>query len=58
MPTILQKLADVLPLTQVIKLLKSVSLNLSIDNAMLPTLVISILAVICIGVSIKFFRWE
>ena len=58
MPTALQKVADIFPLTQGIKLLKSASLNLSIDNEMLPILVISILAVICIGVAIKFFRWE
>ncbi|MBA4509150.1 ABC transporter permease, partial [Clostridium sporogenes] len=58
MPTALQKVADILPLTQGIKLLKSVSLNLSIDNVILPILVVSMLAVICIGISIKFFRWE
>lgn len=58
MPTALQKVADILPLTQGIKLLKNTSLNLSIDNVMLPILVISTLAIICIGVSIKFFRWE
>lgn len=58
MPTSLQKVADILPLTQGIKLLKSASLNLSIDNVILPILVISILSVICIWVSIKFFRWE
>lgn len=58
MPIALQKVSDILPLTQGIKLLKSASLNLSIDNKMLPILVISILAVICIGVAIKFFRWE
>lgn len=58
MPTAFQRLADILPLTQGIKLLKSASLNLSIDNVILPILVISITAVICIVVSIKFFRWE
>lgn len=58
MPIALQKVSDILPLTQGIKLLKSASLNLSIDNEMLPILVISILTVICIGVAIKFFRWE
>ncbi|HAR86686.1 MAG TPA: multidrug ABC transporter permease [Clostridium sp.] len=57
-PTVLQKVADILPLAQGIKLLKSASLNLSIDNAILPILVISILVVICSGVAIKFFRWE
>jgi len=58
MPIALQKVADILPLTQGIKLLKRASLNLSIDNVMLPILVISILAIVCIGVSIKFFKWE
>lgn len=58
MPTALQKVADILPLTHGIKLLKSASLNLSMDNAILPILVVSILAVICIGISIKLFRWE
>ncbi|WP_143316550.1 ABC transporter permease [Clostridium sp. HBUAS56017] len=58
MPKAIQKVADILPLTQGIKLLKRASLNLTIDNAILPILVISTLAVICIGVSIKFFRWE
>ena len=57
-PSVLQKVADILPLAQGIKLLKSASLNLSIDNEILPILVISILVVICSSVAIKFFRWE
>lgn len=58
MPTALQKVADILPLTQGIKLLKSVSLSLSINNAVIPIYIIGILAVICSGISIKFFKWE
>lgn len=58
MPTTLQKVADIFPLTQGIKLLKSVSLNLKFDHAIIPITVVSILAVVCIGISIKFFRWE
>lgn len=58
MPIALQKVADILPLTQGIKLLKRASLNLSIDNTILLILAISTLAVVCIWVSIKFFRWE
>ncbi|WP_010075255.1 ABC transporter permease [Clostridium cellulovorans] len=58
MPTALQKVADILPLTQGIKLLKNASLNLNLDNVILPILVVSAITVICIGVSIKFFRWE
>ena len=58
MPKALQKVADILPLTQGIKLLKNASLNLTLDNAIVSILVISTLAVICTGISIKFFRWE
>lgn len=58
MPSILQKFADIMPLTQGIKLLKNVSLNLPIDNVILPIVVMGIIAVMCIGVSIKCFKWE
>ncbi len=58
MPTALQKVADILPLTQGIKLLKAASLGLPTANGLLPVIVMVALAVICIGVSIKFFRWE
>jgi len=57
MPKTLQKVADVLPLTQGIKLLKAASLGLPIDSVFLPILIMVALAAICIGVSIKFFKW-
>ncbi len=58
MPTALQKIANILPLTQGIKLLKSASLGLQSENIFVPLLVMASIAIICIGVSIKFFRWE
>jgi len=58
MPVALQKAADILPLTQGIKLLKAASLDLPIDSVLLPVIVMIALAVTCIGVSIRFFRWE
>ncbi|MGF7059053.1 ABC transporter permease [Brassicibacter mesophilus] len=58
MPVALQKVADVLPLTQGIKLLKAASLGLPVDSVLLPIIVMIVLAVICIAVSIQFFRWE
>ena len=58
MPETLQKVADVLPLTQGIKLLKAASLGLPMDSVFLPILIMVALAVICIGISIKFFKWE
>lgn len=58
MPTALQKIADILPLTQGIKLLKSASLNLMIDSVMIPIIVMSAIAVICTGVALRFFKWK
>ncbi len=58
MPKALQKVADFMPLTQGIKLLKVTSLGLPSDGVLLPIFVMSVLAIICVGVSIRFFRWE
>lgn len=58
MPTALQNVADILPLTQGIKLLKAASLGLSMDEVIFPIIVMIVLAVICIIISIKFFKWE
>ncbi|MEM1485516.1 ABC transporter permease [Oscillospiraceae bacterium PP1C4] len=58
MPAVLQKVADILPLTQGIKLLKAASLGLPADSVLLPIIVMIALAVVCMGISIKFFRWE
>lgn len=58
MPTTLQKIADVLPLTQGIKLLKATSLNLPIDSVFIPIAVMIIISVICTTISLCFFKWE
>jgi ABC-2 type transport system permease protein len=58
MPAALQKVVDFLPLTQGIKLLKATSLGLPINSVLIPVMVMSVLAIICIGISLKFFRWE
>lgn len=58
MPAALQKTADILPLTQGIKLLKAASLGLPIDGVLLPVIVMLLIAVICITISLRFFKWE
>ncbi|QII81198.1 ABC transporter permease [Jeotgalibaca arthritidis] len=58
MPIALQKVADILPLTQGIKLLKAASLGLAVDSVLIPIIIISTLTVICITISLKFFKWE
>jgi len=45
-------------LTQGIKLLKAAALGLPVDSVLLPIIVMIALAVVCITVSIRFFRWE
>lgn len=58
MPVSLQKASDFLPLTQGIKLLKTASLGLPADNVLVPVIVMVVLAVACIAVSVRFFKWE
>ncbi|PAQ14721.1 ABC transporter [Bacillaceae bacterium SAOS 7] len=58
MPEGLQRIADILPLTQGIKLIKAASLGIEIDSVLLPIIIMGIVSVICIGLSIKFFKWE
>ncbi len=58
MPVTLQKVADLLPLTQGIKFLKAASLGLPINNVFIPAIVMSVIAVICTTISLRFFKWE
>lgn len=58
MPSAMQKAADILPLTQGIKLLKAASLSLPAESVLLPIVIMIVLAIVCITVSIKCFRWE
>ena len=58
MPATLQKVADILPLTQGIKILKAAILNITIENVIPSIFVMIFLALTCIWISIKFFKWE
>lgn len=58
MPTALQKISNILPLTQGIKLLKTASLGLENGSVLVSVLIMFVIAVICIGISLKFFKWE
>lgn len=58
MPVALQKAADILPLTQGIKLLKAASLGLPIDSVFIPVIMMIVIAVICTTISLYFFKWE
>lgn len=58
MPSTLQKAVDFLPLTQGIKLLKAASLGLPPADVLFSIIVMTVLAAICISISIRFFKWE
>jgi len=58
MPAALQRASDILPLTQGIKLMKATSLGLPLEHMTFPIILMILLAVVCILLSIRFFRWE
>lgn len=58
MPAALQKVADILPLTQGIKMLKAASLGMPMDSVIIPVVVMIALTVICMSLSLRFFKWE
>lgn len=58
MPVAMQRIVDVFPLTQGIKLLKAASLGLAMENVMPSIMITIVIAVVCSGVSIRFFKWD
>lgn len=58
MPPALQRAADIMPLTQGVKLMKNAALGLPVENAAVPIAAMVILAVVCVALSVRFFRWE
>lgn len=57
-PKSMQKVANFLPLTQGVKLLKSVSLNQPIGNPQFVLILLVMITIIGFGLAVKFFRWE
>ncbi|MGN1480141.1 MAG: ABC transporter permease [Acutalibacteraceae bacterium] len=58
MPSFMQKIVSVFPITQGISLMKSAFLGLPTKNMWLPIVVMAAVTVVCIGVAVKFFKWE
>ncbi len=58
MPKMMQKIVDVMPLTQGIKVLKAATLGQHLDNSLVSVIIMAVIAVVCIGISIRCFRWE
>lgn len=58
MPASLQRIVNILPLTQGIKILKSAALGLPADHSVLPIIIIVVTAAVCSFIAISFFKWE
>lgn len=58
MPDSMQKIVDIMPLTQGIKILKAATLGTDVENVWLAVVLMLVLAVLFIVGSIKLFRWE
>ncbi len=58
MPITMQKIISIFPLTQGIQLMKNAFLGSQIENAIFPVVIMSITALICFAISIKYFKWE
>lgn len=57
-PTGLQKVADVLPLTQGIKMMKAVSMGMEMDSVGKIVILLLAISVVCSTIAVKTFRWE
>lgn len=57
-PRGLQRIANVLPLTQGIKLMKAVSMGAELENVWKIIVLLAGITVICSLISVKTFRWE
>lgn len=58
MPPAAQNIMDILPLTQGIKLMKAASLGLQPNSLWGSALILVLVSIVCIMLSIRFFRWE
>ncbi len=57
MPAVMQKIISFFPLTQGIQLMKSAFLGLPIENFLSPVIMVAVI-IICLGISVKRFKWE
>ena len=58
MPTVMQKIMNLFPIAQGVRLMKSTFLGLPTQNAWFPIVVMAAVTVICTGIAVIFFKWE
>lgn len=54
----MQKIVNIFPLTQGIKLLKAIFLNLAVENVLIPIIAMISISIICTKIAVKYFKWE
>lgn len=57
-PSGLQRVANMLPLTQGIKLMKAVSMGVNLEDVWKIVVLLVGITLICTVISVKTFRWE
>lgn len=58
MPATMQRASDFMPLTQGIKLLKAAVLGQPMENLTVTLTSLILLSVVCISLSLRYFKWE
>lgn len=58
MPTVMQKIMNLFPIAQGVRLMKSTFLGLPTQNAWFPIVVMAAVTVIYTGIAVIFFKWE
>ena len=58
MPTAMQRIVSVLPLTQGLTMMKNTFLGIGIGSVLLPVCVMLSVAALCTALAVRFFRWE
>lgn len=58
MPSVMQRIISIFPLTQGIQFMKAAFLGLPVENGLFPVITMCAVTIICFGISVKCFKWE
>jgi ABC-2 type transport system permease protein len=58
MPPVMQRVVEVFPMTQGIKILKAATLGQQISSIHIPVIILLVVSILCVVLSIKCFKWE
>ena len=58
MPEVMQRIISAFPLTQGIQLMKATFLGLTVENSLLPIIVMLCVTLACSEIAVRCFKWE